>query len=66
MHERRDEIPDAVPVLAVHDEIVVEVPEAAADAAKAWLVKAMTDGMEPLIAPVPVVVDVTVARTWGG
>jgi DNA polymerase-1 len=58
LHERRDEVPDAVPVLAVHDEIVVEVPEANAGAAKAWLVKAMTDGMAPLVEPVPVVVDV--------
>jgi DNA polymerase-1 len=64
--ERRAECRTARPVLFIHDEIVVEVPEADADVAKEWLVKAMTDGMAPLIAPVPVVVDVTISRTWGG
>jgi DNA polymerase-1 len=64
--ERRADCPTARPVLFVHDEIVVEVPETDVLAAKEWLVKAMTDGMAPLIAPVPVVVDVTEGQTWGG
>jgi len=33
---------------------------------KDWLRTAMIDGMAPLIAPVPVAVEVTVGRTWGG
>jgi DNA polymerase-1 len=64
--ERRDQCPGAFPVLAVHDEIVVECDAERADAAEAWLKAAMVDGMAPLIDPVPVVVEVQVGRTWGG
>jgi DNA polymerase-1 len=64
--QRRELVPGAFPVLVVHDEIVVEADEAQADTAAAWLKQAMIDGMAPLIEPVPVEVDVTVARTWAG
>lgn len=64
--ERRDRCPGAVPVLFVHDEIVVEVPETNADTAKDWLVAAMADGMQPLIPGVPVVVEAVIAKSWGG
>jgi DNA polymerase-1 len=64
--ERRAECPGAVPVLAVHDEIVVECDAGQAEAAAAWLQRAMLDGMAPLADPVPVAVEVAVARTWGG
>jgi DNA polymerase-1 len=64
--ERRNDCPSAVPVLAVHDEIVVECPEADADAVKAWLRTAMVDATAPLVAPVPVEVEVKAGRTWGG
>jgi DNA polymerase-1 len=64
--QRRAQCPGAVPVLAVHDEIVVECDAGQANAAAAWLKQAMLDGMAPLVAPVPVEVEVTVARTWGG
>jgi hypothetical protein len=64
--ERRGECPDAEVVLAVHDEIVVEVPETHAEVAKAWVAKAMTDAMAPLIDPVPVEVEAKVGKTWGG
>ena len=37
-----------------------------ADAATAWLVGAMLEGMRPFCDPVPVEVEATVARTWGG
>jgi DNA polymerase I len=63
---RRAECPGAVLVLVVHDEIVVECDAAQADAAAAWLKRAMLDGMAPLVAPVPVEVEVTIAPTWGG
>src|SRR5262249_14931014 len=39
--ERRAECPGAVPVLAVHDEIVVECDAGTADAAAGWLKRAM-------------------------
>jgi DNA polymerase I-like protein with 3'-5' exonuclease and polymerase domains len=64
--ERRGDCPGAFPVLAVHDELVVEADAAQADAAAEWLRAAMIDAMAPLIDPVPVEVEVTVARTWGG
>jgi DNA polymerase-1 len=64
--ERRSECPGAVPVLVIHDEIVVECDEGQAEAASSWLKQAMLDGMAPLIDPVPVEVEVKVGRTWGG
>jgi DNA polymerase-1 len=64
--ERRDQCPGAVPVLVVHDEIVVECDAAQADAVSGWLRAAMVDAMTPLIEPVPVEVEVRIARTWGG
>ena len=64
--ERRVECPGAVPVLFVHDEIVLEVPAADGERAAAWLRGVMVEGMAPLIDPVPVEVEVTVGETWGG
>jgi DNA polymerase I-like protein with 3'-5' exonuclease and polymerase domains len=64
--ERRDQCPDAFPVLVVHDEIVVEADAGQADAVAAWLKAAMVDAMAPLIEPVPVAVEVKIGRTWGG
>jgi DNA polymerase-1 len=64
--ERRDQCPGAFPVLAVHDEIVVEADAGQAGAAAAWLKQAMLDGMAPLIDPVPVEVEVAVGTTWAG
>src|SRR5262245_34804847 len=64
--ERRHEVPGAFPVLAVHDEIVIEADADQADAVAAWLKRAMMDAMAPLIAPVPVEVEVKVGATWGG
>jgi DNA polymerase-1 len=64
--QRRADCPGAVPVLAVHDEIVVECDADRADAVAAWLRQAMLDGMAPLADPVPVEVEATTALTWGG
>jgi DNA polymerase-1 len=64
--ERRAECPDAVPVLAVHDEIVVECDAGAGPAAAGWLQRCMTDALAPLIDPVPVGVEVHTGPTWGG
>jgi DNA polymerase-1 len=64
--ERRRECPGAVPVLVVHDEVVIECDADQAQDAAEWLKRAMLDGMAPLVAPVPVAVEVAVARTWGG
>lgn len=64
--ERRDQCRGAVPVLFVHDEVVIEVPEEDAERARDWLVAAMVDGMQPLIPGVPVIVEATIAKSWGG
>jgi DNA polymerase-1 len=63
---RRHEVPGAMPVLAVHDEIVIECDESQASATAAWLRAAMLDGMGPLVAPIPVEVEVRTGKTWGG
>lgn len=63
LSERRKACPEGSLVLAVHDELVVEVPTEKVAAARAWLEAAMTDGMAPLIAPVPVEVETTVEFT---
>jgi DNA polymerase-1 len=64
--ETRHERPGAVPVLFCHDEVVLEVDEADADRAAAWLKRCMAEAVAPLIDPVPVEVDVSVGQTWGG
>jgi DNA polymerase I-like protein with 3'-5' exonuclease and polymerase domains len=64
--ERRRECPGAVPVLAVHDEVVVECDEGQAEAATTWLKRVMVEAMAPLVDPVPVDVEVRVGRTWAG
>ena len=72
LYERRGECPGAVPILAVHDEIVVECDEGDAKKVEAWLEKAMVDGMDGVLnAPdverlrVPVEVEVRSGRSWG-
>jgi DNA polymerase-1 len=64
--ERREQCPGAFPVLAVHDEIVVECAEDQAEAVAAWLTGVMVDALAPLLDPVPVEVEVKIGRTWAG
>jgi DNA polymerase-1 len=64
--ETRDTVPSAFPVLAVHDEIVLEADESEADLAADWLKRTMIAAMAPFADPVPVEVEVRVSRTWGG
>jgi DNA polymerase I len=71
--ERRAECPSAVPVACVHDEIVVECDEDEAEKVKAWLEKAMIDGMDEVLNDpevggprVPVVVETEIGKTWAG
>jgi DNA polymerase-1 len=74
LYERRGGCPGAFPILAVHDEVVVECPEEQAEEAKAWLVKAMVDGMDEVLNSgpdidnlerVPVRVEAEVGDSWG-
>ncbi len=67
--ERRHECPGAVPILAVHDEIVVECDAHRAQEAKAWLIRAMKDGMDAVVNEdeprVPIEVKASVSEEWG-
>ena len=60
-----------MPVACVHDEIVVECDEAEAEKVKAWLEKAMIDGMDRVLNDpevgcprVPVEVETEIGKTW--
>ena len=71
--ERRDECPGAVPILAVHDEIVVECDQDQAEEIEAGLKKAMIDGMDEVVnrlkadgPSVPIEVEAESGRTWTG
>jgi DNA polymerase I len=64
--ERRGECPTAVPVIFCHDEIVIEIREPDESNAADWLRRCMVDAVASLIDPVPVEIEVTVGRTWGG
>jgi DNA polymerase-1 len=64
--ERREQCPGAIPVMFVHDEIVVEADVDKADAAAAWLKTAMIDGMTPVLGRVPCEVEAQITTLWGG
>jgi DNA polymerase I-like protein with 3'-5' exonuclease and polymerase domains len=68
--ERRDECPWTVPVLACHDQVVVECDAEQAADVKAWLGKAMVEGMVAVLnnadeVDAPVEVEARIARSWG-
>ena len=68
--ERRNQCPGALPVLVCHDEVVVECDAEQAADAKAWLEKAMIEGMDSVMnsageASVPVEVEARIVRGWG-
>jgi DNA polymerase-1 len=64
--ETRSQFPTAFPVIASHDEIVVEADETDVEAVADWPRDAMVAGMAPLIAPVPVEVEAQIGKTCGG
>ena len=68
--ERRNECPGAGLVLVCHDEVVVECDANKAEEAIEWLVQAMKDGMDAdvnVMEPhIPIEVEASVSRTWGG
>lgn len=64
---RRAQAPTgARPIIACHDELVIECPASGAEAAAEWVRQAMVDGMQPLIPEVPVEVEVQIAPSWAG
>ena len=71
LYERRHECPGAFPIIALHDEIVVECAEEDIDAVASWLDQAMNDGMAEVLdlgasgdRRVPVEVEVKTGKTW--
>jgi DNA polymerase-1 len=64
--ETRDRCPGAAPVLAVHDELVVEADADGAEAARDWLVGCMRQGMEAFLKKVPVEVEAVICQDWAG
>jgi DNA polymerase I-like protein with 3'-5' exonuclease and polymerase domains len=67
--ERRNQCPGAVPVLVCHDEVVVECDAEKAADVKAWLEKAMIEGMDAVMngtdeVDVPVEVEARIVRSW--
>jgi DNA polymerase-1 len=67
--ERRDVCPRAVAVLVCHDEVVVECDAEQAAAAKAWLERAMIEGMNTVVngmdeGHVLIEVEGRIVRSW--
>ena len=62
--QRKAECPEAFPILAVHDEIVIEAPANKAEEAREWLVQCMVDGMAQILREVPVVVETQINQSW--
>ncbi len=64
--KQRQPFPTAVPVLAVHDELVLECDETDARAVGEWVTGALQVGMGEYVTKVPIRVDVKIAQTWAG
>ena len=62
----RHRCPSAAPILAVHDELVIECDADDADTAAAWVAECLQTGMTRYLTRVPVRVEVTVAQDWSG
>ncbi len=61
--QRRAEVPSAKPIMAVHDELVVECAKEDVESVSDWLKTAMLDSFK-MLAPVPVVVEVSAGQAW--
>ena len=64
--QTRKEVPSALPVLAVHDEVVMECNKEDAERVADWLQDCMLEGMERFLKKAPVRVDVSVGKSWVG
>jgi DNA polymerase I-like protein with 3'-5' exonuclease and polymerase domains len=63
--QTRSRCPSAVPILAVHDELVMECDEAAASDVAAWVTECLQAGMRRYV-DIPVRVETTIGRDWAG
>lgn len=64
--ETRGRYPTALPVLAVHDELVVECDEADAEGVALWVEECLRLGMGRFLQSVDVHVEKIVSKSWGG
>ncbi len=64
--ESRDRWPSAVPVMAVHDELVVECAAKDGDSVAAWVTECMEAGMQRVVRAVPIAVESSVRASWAG
>lgn len=62
----RDAVFSAMPVLAVHDEIVIEVAAEAAEASVEWLRGHMEAAGREIVADVPIAVEAAIVADWSG
>jgi DNA polymerase I len=62
----RSSFPSAVPVLAVHDELVIQCALADAPGVAEWVAECLQAGMARLVPRVPVRVDVAISQSWAG
>ncbi len=64
--QTRDRCPTTAPVLAVHDELVVECDVADAEMVATWLSECLVEGMRRYIRRVPIGVETTIMLDWSG
>jgi DNA polymerase-1 len=62
----RHRFPSAAPILAVHDELVIECDVADAGEVAAWVAECLQAGMMRYLTRVPVRVEVAVVQDWSG
>jgi DNA polymerase-1 len=67
LYAHRHDVPDARLLLCIHDEVVVECPQAEAEATAHWLSAHMEQAMSEVVGgKVPMKVDVTIGKDWAG
>ena len=59
-------VPQIKLILVVHDEIVLEVPHDLADKAARCLSDCAVKAAKPILAPIPVEVEVEILDSWSG
>ena len=64
LYERRIMIPNSFPILAAHDEIVLQSPDEEAERAAEVLRTCMMEGGAWMIYPVPMGTEVKIGQTW--
>jgi DNA polymerase I len=68
LHERRNEFPTAVPIIAAHDEIIYECDESEVHVVGEWVKETMVEAMDEIVNKsgpnVPIEVEMVVKKEW--